>query len=135
MTPLGSFVKERRLAKEMSKRALAIKAKISHTEVHRIENGERQNPSVPVLNALADALAVPREEMLRIAGYIDEDNENVSLIEKVFPDLKTPKQQDAVRKIVDGIARNSDLEDEDYDDLVDQMEMFLAYAKKKKNTE
>lgn len=54
--------------------------------------------------------------------------------ERVFPDLKTEKQQETVQKIVDGLARNSDLEEKDYDDLVDQMEMFLAHAKKKKNS-
>jgi transcriptional regulator with XRE-family HTH domain len=134
MTPLGNFVKERREAKGWSKRRLATEANISHTEVHRIEIGERQSPSVPVLNALAEALGVSKEEMLQVAGYIDEDNESVPLIERVFPDLKTEKQRDTVRKIVDGLARNSDLEEKDYDDLVDQMEMFLTYAKKKKNS-
>lgn len=134
MTPLGNFVKERREAKGWSKRRLATEANISHTEVHRIEIGERQSPSVPVLNALAEALGVSKEEMLQVAGYIDEDNESVPLIERVFPDLKTEKQRDTVRKIVDGLARNSDLEEKDYDDLVDQMEMFLTYVKKKKNS-
>lgn len=72
--------------------------------------------------------------MLQVAGYIDEDNESVPLIERVFPDLKTEKQRDTVRKIVDGLARNSDLEEKDYDNFVNQMEMFLTYAKKKKNS-
>lgn len=135
MTALGNFVKERREAKGWSKRRLATEADISHTEVHRIESGERQSPSVPVLSALGEALGVPKEEMLRVAGYIDEHDESVSSIERAFPDLKTEKQRNTVRKIVDGLARNSDLEEKDYDDLVDQMEMFLAYAKKKKNTD
>lgn len=134
MTELGRYVNERREAKNWSKRRLATEADISHTEVHRIENGERRNPSVPVLNALANALGVPSEEMLKVAGYIDEQDNNVSPIERAFPDLKTEKQQQTVQKIVDGLARNSDLEEEDYDDLVDQMEMFLAYAKNKKNS-
>ena len=133
MTTLGEFIKERREAKGWSKRRLATEADISHTEVHRIEIGERQNPSAPVLSSLADALGVPQEEMLRIAGYIDDD-ENVPLIARVFPDLKTEKQQETVQKIVDGLARNSDLEEKDYDDLVDQMEMFLAHAKRQKDS-
>ncbi|MEG6615213.1 helix-turn-helix transcriptional regulator [Peptococcaceae bacterium 1198_IL3148] len=134
MATLGQFVKERRQAKEWSKRKLAIEAGISHTEVHRIENGERQNPSVPVLNALAEALGVAKEEMLQAAGYIDEQDQTVSLIEKVFPDLKTEVQRNALRKIVDGLARNADLEEGDAEDLVRQTEMFLAYAKSKKNS-
>lgn len=130
MSTLGEFIKERRLAKEWSKRALAEKSGISHSEVHRIENGERTNPSVPVLNALAEALGVPKDDMLRLAGYKADDGD-VPLIEKVFPDLKTEKQQQAVKRIIDGLARNADLKDQDYDDLVRQVDMFLDYARKK----
>jgi len=133
MNRIGSFIKDRRLAKEWSKRALAEKAGISHSEVHRIENGERTNPSVPVLYALAEALGIPKDEMLRQAGYKTDDGD-VPLIEKVFPDLKTEKQQQTAQKIVDGLSRNSDLQDSDYDDLVRQVEMFLEYAKKKRNS-
>lgn len=135
MTTLADFIKERRNAKEWSKRKLAMEAEISHTEVHRIESGERKNPSANVLNSLADALGVPKEELLKIAGYIDEHDDDVSLIERAFPDLKTEKQQETVQKIVDGLARNSDLRDSDYDNLVNQMEMFLTYAKNKKNSD
>ena len=115
MSNVGDFIKERRLAKGMSKRALAEKAGISHSEVHRIENGERQNPSVPMIIALADALGIP-------------------LIERVFPDLKTPKQQETAQKIVDGLSRNGDLKDSQYDELVRQVEMYLDYAKKNPDT-
>lgn len=134
MTKLADFITERRNAKGWSKRKLGIEAGISHTEVHRIENGERKNPSANVLSNLAEALGVPKKEMLTIAGYID-DNSEIPMIERVFPDLKTQKQQETVQKIVDGLARNSDLKETDYDDLVDQMEMFLEYAKNKKNTD
>lgn len=134
MTTLADFIKERRKAKEWSKRKLAIEADISHTEVHRIENGERKNPSANVLSALAEALGVPKEEMLRIAGYID-DKEDVPMIKRVFPGLKTEKQQETVQKIVDGLARSGELKEKDYDDLLNQMEMFLEYAKNKKDTE
>ncbi len=134
MSIIGEFIKERRLAKELSKRALAEKAGISHSEVHRIENGERVNPSVPVLNALAEALGVPKDDILRLAGYKADDGD-IPLIEKVFPDLKTEKQQQTAQKIVDGLSRNSDLKDTEYDDLVRQVEMFLEYAKKNRDTE
>jgi len=133
MSKVGDYIKERRLAKEWSKRTLAEKAGISHSEVHRIENGERTNPSVAMLYALADALGIPKEEILRQAGYKTDDSD-IPLIEKVFPDLKTEKQQAAAQRIVDGLARNGDLQDSDYDDLVRQVDMFLDYAKKKKDT-
>jgi len=133
MSNIGDFVKQRRLTKDWSKRALAEKAGISHSEVHRIENGERANPSIPVLFALADGLGVPRDDLLRVAGYKMND-EDLSMIERVFPDLKSEKQQQTAQKIVDGLARNGDLDDADYDRLVDQVEMFLNYVKAKNNT-
>ena len=129
MSKVGDFIRERRLAKGLSKRQLAEKAGISHSEVHRIENGERQNPSVPMLIALANALGIPQDDILVLAGYkIDDDS--IPLIERVFPDLKTPKQQETAQKIVDGLSRNSQLKDAQYDELVRQVEMYLDYAKK-----
>ena len=56
------------------------------------------------------------------------------LIEKMFPDLKTEKQQETAQKIIDGLSRNSDLQDVEYDNLVKQAEMFLDYAKKKRDS-
>lgn len=134
MSSIGDFIKERRLAKEWSKRTLAEKAGVSHSEVHRIENGERANPSVIILNALAEALGVPKDDILRIAGY-KSDEGNIPLIERVFPDLKTEKLQQTAQKIVDGLSRNNDLKDTDYDDLVRQVEMYLDYAKKSRDSE
>lgn len=116
----------------MSRNQLGIKAQISHTEVHRIETGERRQPSLKVLCALADALGTPQEEFLKIAGYAPSDD--VSAIERAFPGLKTEKQRETVGKIVDGLSRNSQLKDEDLDDLYRQVEMFLTYASKKGTT-
>jgi len=133
MNSFGDLIKDRRLSKGWSKRALAEKAGISHSEVHRIEIGERVNPSLPVLNALAEALGVPKDDLLRLAGY-KSDEGDIPMIERVFPDLKTKKQQQTAQKIIDGMARCGDMEDGDYDRLVDQMEMFFDYIKKKNNT-
>lgn len=133
MNSLGEMIKDRRLSKGWSKRALAEKAGISHSEVHRIETGERTNPSVPVLNALAEALGIPKDDLLLMAGYKSDDGD-ILMIERVFPELKTEKQQQTAQKIIDGLARSSDMDDSDYDRLVEQMEMFFNYVKKKDDT-
>ena len=130
---LGEFVQERRKALNISRNMLATRAGISHTEVHRIECGERLQPSLKVLTALSIALEVQREEMMKYAGYIPSDD--TPTIDRVFPGLKTDKQKETVGKIVDGLSRNSDLDDEDLDDLYRQVEMFLDYAKKKRNSQ
>ncbi|MPM29652.1 hypothetical protein SDC9_76192 [bioreactor metagenome] len=133
MNDIGDLIKDRRLSKGWSKRALADKAGISHSEVHRIESGERVNPSVPVLNALAEVLGVPKDDVLRIAGY-KSDEGDIPMIERVFPDLKTEKQQETAQKIIDVLARSGDLDGGDYDRLIEQVEMFLDYVKKRNNT-
>ena len=129
---LGEFIKNRRNELKMSRNALGMKVGISHTEVHRIETGERKQPSLKVLCALADALGVPQEDILKIAGYGPSDD--TSAVERAFPSLQTPKQRETVERIADGLSRNADLADEDLDDLYRQVEMFLDYAARKKDS-
>jgi len=133
MKPIGNFLRDRRNAKGLSMRELAEQSGVSHTEIFRIESGQREYPSIRVLTSLGRALEIPDEEVLRMAGY-KSDDDDISLMEKVFPNLKTEKQQDTAQRIIDGLARNTDLQNSDYDDLVNHMEMFLDYAKKKRNT-
>ena len=133
MEELGKFLRKRRKAKGLSMREVAEQSGISHTEVYRIESGRRAYPSIRVLTALGKTLDVPNEEVLRLAGYKEDDD--TPLLEKVFPDLKTEKQQGTAQRILDGLARNNELDNDDYDDLVKHVEMFLDYAKKKRNPE
>lgn len=71
MSDLGKFIAEHREAKDLSRRKLAELANISHTEIHRLENGERKNPSPPVLKAIANAMGVTYDEIMKAAGYLD----------------------------------------------------------------
>ena len=129
---LGEFIKTKRTELGMSRNLLAINTGISHTEVQRIETNERKMPSLKVLCALADALNVPQEDLLKVAGYAPGDD--MSPTQRAFPGLKTKKQQETVEKIADGLSRNADLKDEDLDDLFKQVEMFIEYAKKEKDS-
>lgn len=129
---LGEFIKKRRSDIDMSRNQLATKAGISHTEVYRIETGERKQPSLKVLCAIADALNMPQEELLKVAGYAPSDD--TSAVERVFPGLKTQKQRETVERIADGLSRNADLKDEDLDDLYRQVEVFIEVAKRKQDS-
>ena len=131
MNTIGEVFKERRSAKGLSVRAVAKMAGVSHTEVFRIETGERANPSLKSTKAIGDVLGIPSEEILRLAGY--ESDGGIPLIEKLFPDLKTEKQQWTIRRVADALIRNPDLENRDYDDLTNQVEMFLDFIRKKRN--
>ena len=130
---LGQILKERRKARNLSARALAEKAGISQTEVFRIESGSRKRPSMPVLLALGAALGYSGEEIMRLAGY--GDNGETPLLEKVFPDLKTEKQRETVKRIVDSLTGRPNLKDSDYDDLVKQVDMYLDYAQRHRDCE
>lgn len=116
----------------MSRNMLATKTGISHTEVQRIETNERKMPSLKVLCSLASALNIPQEDLLKVAGYVPGDD--MTAVERAFPGLKTKKQQETVEKIADGLSRNADLKDEDLDDLYKQVEMFIEYAKREKDS-
>lgn len=129
---LGEFIKKRRVDINMSRNQLATKAGVSHTEIYRIEMGERKQPSLKVLCTIADALNMPQEELLRVAGYSPSDD--TSAIERVFPGLKTPKQRETIEKIADGLSRNADLKEEDLDDLYRQLEVFIEFAKRKQDS-
>ncbi|MDD4773137.1 MAG: hypothetical protein PHZ09_05970, partial [Eubacteriales bacterium] len=111
--------------------ALATKAHLSHTEIFRIETNERKQPSLKVLCQLAEALLIPQEELLKVAGYAPSDD--TPAIEYAFPGLRTEKQRETVGKIADGLSRNADLKDEDLDDLYRQVEIFIEYTKRKQN--
>ncbi len=74
MSELGSYIRTKRQEKGLSIRRLAELAEISHTEIKRIEDGIRKQPSPQVLRSIATALGVSYEELMAAAGYIDEPN-------------------------------------------------------------
>jgi len=129
MNTIGNTFKECRLAKGLSVREVAEMTGISDTEVFRIETGRRVNPSAKILVAMGKALGMANDEVLRLTGLL-EDND-VPLIEKLFPDMKTEKQQQTAQRIIYRLGRNNSLKDKVYDDLVDQVEMFLDFAEKR----
>lgn len=66
---LGEKIKLLRENRGLSQGALAKKSEISVAEICRIEKGERQNPSVNLLNKLLLALEVDSETYLQVTGY------------------------------------------------------------------
>lgn len=69
MSDLGHFITEQRTAKNLSIRKLADLAHISHTEIHRLETGERKHPSPLTLRSIANALQINFDEIMQVAGY------------------------------------------------------------------
>lgn len=78
MNELGAYIKRIRTEKGMSIRKVSELADISHTEVKRIEDGVRKQPSPPkkILRSLAVALNTSYKDLMSAAGYIDEVSEH-----------------------------------------------------------
>ncbi|HTS88109.1 MAG TPA: helix-turn-helix transcriptional regulator [Gemmatimonadales bacterium] len=64
MTPTRLRLESMRQAKGLSQAALARASGVSRTLIGRIENGERPNVTLEVLDKLADALGVAPAELL-----------------------------------------------------------------------
>lgn len=71
---LGRFIHERRTQAELTLRELAERANVSNPYLSQIERGLHE-PSVRVLKAIAGALEVSGETLLRQAGLLDPDSD------------------------------------------------------------
>ena len=66
---LSEKMKFLREEKELSQGALSKKSGVSVAEICRIEKGERQNPSINLLNKLLESLEVDKETYLIVTGF------------------------------------------------------------------
>lgn len=73
MSKIGEFLKHHREEHGISLRYLSKLSGISHSEINKIEEGERVNPSPLHLKALATTLGINQILCFKIAGYIDDD--------------------------------------------------------------
>lgn len=72
MSEIGDYLFKARQEQQISIRYLAKLTGISHSEINKIENGERPNPSALHLKALADILGLNQITCFKLAGYIDK---------------------------------------------------------------
>src|SRR3954468_14821060 len=71
---LGDFIKAQRTMAELSLRELAARTNVSNPYLSQIERGLHE-PSVRVLKAIASALNLSAETLLRQAGLLDDDDD------------------------------------------------------------
>ena len=69
---LGDFIKGQRQMAELSLRELAARTNVSNPYLSQIERGLHE-PSVRVLKAIAGALNMSAESLLKQAGLLEED--------------------------------------------------------------
>ena len=73
MSEIGEYLFKIRQEQQISIRYLAKLTGISHSEINKIENGERTTPSPLNLKAIATVLGINQIECFKKAGYIDPD--------------------------------------------------------------
>jgi hypothetical protein len=81
-----------------------------------------QKPTPATLKKLAPCLKVPYEELLSIAGYLDDHKVSESHIPYTIPKSK---------HLVDVVARASELPEETQDEVADHLEILLRYHQEK----
>lgn len=67
--PLSAKIKYLRESKGMSQGSLARASGVSVAEICRIEKGERQNPSIFLINRICSSLEVDNNMFLEVVGY------------------------------------------------------------------
>src|SRR3954468_7898898 len=77
---LGAYLREQRVAAELSLRQLADQAGVSNPYLSQIERGLRR-PSAEVLQALAKALRISAEQVYVQAGILNLDDQEVRSVE------------------------------------------------------
>ena len=77
---LGGYLREQRVAAEMSLRQLAELAGVSNPYLSQIERGLRR-PSAEVLQQLAKALRISAEQVYVQAGILSPDDDQVRSVE------------------------------------------------------
>ena len=83
---LGDFIKAQRKMAELSLRELAARTNVSNPYLSQIERGLHE-PSVRVLKAIAGALNLSAETLLKQAGLLEEEGgpgEHAPTIEKAI---------------------------------------------------
>jgi transcriptional regulator with XRE-family HTH domain len=72
---LGQNIREHRKERRMSQTELAQRAGVALMTISRLERGEH-DPHVRTLSQIAKGLGVPLFELMRSAGYFENDDPN-----------------------------------------------------------
>lgn len=105
---LGGYLREQRVAAQMSLRQLAEQAGVSNPYLSQIERGLRR-PSAEVLQQLAKALRISAEQVYVQAGILSPDDDQVRTVElAVLADpVLTERQKQALLAVYQSFRAES----------------------------
>ncbi|WKV08160.1 helix-turn-helix transcriptional regulator [Thermoanaerobacterium sp. CMT5567-10] len=141
---IGEYIKKIREDRKLSINQLALYSNVSAAHISRIERGLRE-PSPEILKKISEVLDVPYEELMKIAGYL---NDNINIPEDYVKKYKVTKrdlmQYEDFIQHAGAFFMNDEVAEEDKEKLFrDISELFWEakemnkkkYGKKKKKEE
>lgn len=133
MSSFGDYVKQIRESKGLTLNQTAMYSGISAAQLSRIENGKRGTPKPPTIKALSEALKIDYDELMKVAGYIDQpvsnnESETDSIDEEVRKLIEDPEFMVAYKEMPGS-------PEEIREDLKAFMRMYIEREQRKKNKE
>ncbi|GLY10372.1 helix-turn-helix domain-containing protein [Pseudobacillus badius] len=74
MSDFGTYIKKIRDSKGLTLNQVALYSDISAAQLSRIETGKRGVPKPTTIKKISEALKVDYDELMKIAGYIEEND-------------------------------------------------------------
>lgn len=127
MNDFGSYIKNVRESKNMTLNQVALYAEISAAQLSRIETGKRGTPKPQTIEKIAHALKVNYNELMKIAGYIEDNEPLIPLAKQGESDLLKD-----LEKVNTGVNNGSyiNIGNQTIDDLdQDDRELLLSSIK------
>lgn len=112
---LADILKAKRTIFGDSLRRVAGEVGISHTELARIENGNRENFSLLILVKLCEVLNIDVIKLLMITGYVPFDEE-----------CFTPEALNTIYDFINVLEPDDEEFDEDFDEEFDDEECVVG---------
>lgn len=148
---LANVLRNERIKLNISQSELARRVGIDRTTILKIENGERQKPTIDTLVRLSKGLNINLSLLLELSGYIsknilddriDEDDDiDDEFIAQYTITIKGEivtndnNKEDAFKNIIKLITETFNSVDglsEDFDELLDNSTIFLSLKSKEK---
>lgn len=104
---VGELITEAREKQGISKNQLAELTKISHTEISRIESGEREIPNPKTLRKISKFIGINYNDLMYAAGLGAKISPLNPYIVEYYCNLKGSELRDALNNIENNIKSNN----------------------------
>jgi len=103
---VGEIIAEARENQGLSKNQLAEKAKVSHTEIARIESGEREVPNPKTLRKISKYIGVNYNDLMYASGLGAKISPLNPYLIKYYDNLKGDELENTIKSIGLSLKRN-----------------------------